>query len=901
MPEPMWRRYLRFWRPDVDRDVRDEVEFHLESRIADLVRQGAPPGRAREEALREFGDVESVRARLTEIDRRAEQHRSRAVWLDSARHDVRFAVRGLRRSPGFALALIGTLALGIGAAGSMYRLMWRLLLQPTPHVVEPDRVVQLVQVYGRPGDQRRHMNRWTYSFLEQAAGRLSSVSPVGAFSTSDVALGTGTAARRVRAVYASGNYWRVLGVRPHAGRFFTEEESHPASGAPVVVLSHAFWRDYFGERDVLGRLVSITGRQYQVIGVAPRGFRGVTLEHVDLWLPLLARTEPGVRAPWYREPFNPDLELIGRLSPGIEWLRAETELTTVMRPFLADLNRQAGFSVYPDSLAAAVPPLTSDLGRGAQARPESKVVGWLVGVGLIMLAVACTNVTGLLLLRSMRRRREIAVRTALGMSARRLAALVLTEVFVLTTLGGLAGLALLVSGGARLERIVFPHLSWEPTASLEPATIVLTAAGVAAAFALSGLVALRHAGPDVAGGLREAAQHGSSRRSRAHRLILVAQTTLSMLLLTGASLFIRSLRNLQSEDLGVDPRRVFSVRVDFSGTGRTQADISAFYQRARERLAVLPGVERTSLSLDAPLLRSARSGSFTLPGQDTVIRLPGQGNPSVNYVTPEFFETVGMTLLRGRPFSEVDRDGARVLIVNRTLADLYWPGRDPVGECVHRRREPACTIVIGVAEPQRRFRIREEPRLFFYEPLPRVAAEIGTILVRTSLSPARTGMLVRGALLELEPDLPWIDVSELATGLEAELRPWRIGVTVFSAFGSLAMLLAALGLTSAVAYSVTERSREFGVRIAVGASSRSILALVLREGLAIGATGVAAGIGIALLAAPRLGELLYRVPPRDGTTLGIVSAAVLLIVLAATLAPARRATRVDPIRALRAD
>jgi predicted permease len=896
----MWRRYLHFWRPNPARDVDDELRFHFETRIEDLASRGIPVEQAWAMAMEEFGDVDAVRADMTASDVRREKRKARAAWIDHLRQDARYALRGIRRSPGLAATVVLTIAVGIGAAGSMYGLMWRLLLQPAPYVREPDRVVQMFQTYRQDGEPDRHVSAWPYSFVGRLSGARS-ITSVGAYASTDLSFGSGTSARRVRAVMASGDYWRVLGVRPAIGRWYSEAESHPVSGSSVIVLSHAFWRDYFGEQDVIGRVVKIAGRSYEVIGVAPRGFRGVNLEQVEVWLPFVAKTVPGARNPWHLSPFANDLSLIARLAPGVSPAHAGRELTSILRPFLTDENRRLGFNYHRTDLDGTVASLASALGRGAEGKPEAKIVGWLVAVGVILLAVAAINVAGVLLLRSMQRKREIALRSALGMSRGRLTALLLTEVGVLVLLGGMIGALLLVVARRSLERVIFPHLAWEPTAVLDPSTIGLMAGGVLLTFLLSGLVSLRHARRDVAVALREGGQQGSTRRSRVQRAILVAQTTLSVLLLIGATFFLRSLRNLLAEDLGVDTQRVYSVHVDFSGTGRKTADISAFYERARERIGAVPGVEQTSLARSAPLLRSALAGgSIRLPGHDTLIKMPGQGSPTVNYVTPEFFATTGMQVIRGRTFDEGERDNGPVVIVNRTMADLYWPGKDPVGQCVYVQRQTTCTTVVGIVEPQRMFNIVEEPALFYYRPLPRTDPVIETVLLRTRLSRGRTALVVRQALTEIDPDLPYVDVSELAAanGLEAELRPWRLGVTIFTSFGALAMLLASIGLVSAISYSVTARAREIGVRMAVGASRWDVLGLVLRDGMAIGASGVIGGVVLALAAAPWLGGLLYKVSPRDVTTFIIVSAVVLLIVLVAMVAPARRAAAIEPMRVL---
>jgi predicted permease len=373
-------------------------------------------------------------------------------------------------------------------------------------------------------------------------------------------------------------------------------------------------------------------------------------------------------------------------------------------------------------------------------------------------------------------------------------------------------------------------------------------------------------------------------------------------MLVGAMLFVRSLRNLLAEDLGVDTRRVYSVSVDFAGTGRKREDVSAFYERARERLRGLPGVYQTSLAMQAPIVQPARAGgSIRLPGHDTLVNLPGQGSPTVNYVAEDFFATTGLRLVLGRPFRESDRDGAPVVIVNETMARLYWPGRDAVGQCVHVLRQTTCTTVVGVVEPQHMFQVREESHLFYYRPLPRLGGEVGTVLVRSSLPSTTIATSVRRALQELEPGLPYVEVRELFSGLDAELQPWRLGVSIFTAFGTLAVLLAAIGLASAIAYTVTQRSREIGVRMAVGAKEQDVVLLVMQDGLRIGALGVAIGIALALLGGPRLGDLLYEVSPRDMLVFGGVSALVLGVAIAASLAPALRAAKLDPMRVLRSE
>jgi predicted permease len=887
--------------------VDDELRFHFTERVEELVAAGMAEAEARALAEDEFGDVAATRERLRRITGRLEARRARHVRWDGLRQDVRYALRGARRNPGFTVTVVLTLALGIGAATSMYGLMWRLLIQSPPHVVDPDGVVGVYQRFTGPGQPDRHVNAWTYAFYQHFRSRTRQLTVTGAYLSQELSIGSGVDARRARAVLASGEYWRVLGTLPAAGRFFREEESRPVTGVRVVVLSHDFWRRSFGgSRDVLGRVVEIKSRRYEIIGVAPRGFHGVELEQVDLWLPLFAYADGDPRpATWHTEPLARSLRLVGRRSGGATDALLEAELTTIVRPFFAALNEQyfsgVGLSEFRDA-QGSVASIISARGRGIDARPEARVTAWLVGVGVVLLAVSCANVAGLLLLRAMRRRREVAIRTALGMSRRRLTALLLTEATTVAVLGGVAALILFVAGRGWIERLIVPSLVWEPAALVEPWSILVTGSGVIAASLLAGLAALVHARRDVSSALRDGAPHASPRRSLTHTGILVSQGSLSVLLLIGAVLFVRSLRNLLAKDLGVDTRRVLAVHADFSGWGRPAPDVSAFYDRALERIRSLPGVERASLALNAPLMGSARSGgNIYLPGRDSIVTLGDGHLPMINYVGAGFFGVTGMRVLEGREFLEAERDSAPVVVVSESMAKLYWPGQSAVGQCVFVGRERTrCTTVIGVVETQHMLAIREDPKLYWYRPLPSATGP-RLLLVRTDPAVSGLQVSIRRALREIEPRLPYIDVRPLAAGLDGELRPFRLATTIFTAFGALAVILSAIGLAAAVAYAVRQRTRELGVRIAVGAGRGQVMWLVLRDGLRIAVIGVAIGVLAALLAAPLLTPYLFEVSARDVVVYAGVGVAVIGVALSASLGPAWRAARVEPVVALRSD
>jgi putative ABC transport system permease protein len=902
--DPVWRRYLHFWRHDVRRDVADELRFHIEERAEELMSQGMNAQDARAQASEDFGDVSSARERLEAIDRRIESRRGRYQRLEAALQDARYAWRGLRRSPAFTVTVVVTIALGIGAAVSMYGLMRRLLLDPPPQVVAPARVTRLFVSYppmlGRP---ERTSDRWSYPdytlFAEHAR-------TAGLAATLDRSLpiGEGRDARVVRTSLVSAGFWRTLGVKPALGRFFTDEESHPVTGARRVVLGHAYWRrQYDGARDVIGRTLRVKGQSYEIVGVTPRGFRGVQLADVELWLPLYAQGD-GEESPvsWHTFAGSGIISLVGRLAPDATPQQLSAELTRLKANQLEEIARPRPGRSVPRGVRVSAAPITGALNNEMKRMPEARVSVWLAWVGGILLLIACANVAGLLLLRAMQRRREIAIRTALGESRSRLAGQLVTESAVVASLGGAGALLFVAYGGGMLQRVILPAMAWEPAAALDRSMVLAMVAAVVSATLLAGLAPLVHTLRDPTGGLRDGAP-ASSRRSSLHATLLVTQAALTVVLLIGAGLFVRSLHNLRSLDLGIDTDNVLSAEVDFAGTGRTQTDVIAFYERALERVRALPGVEGAALSVSIPL-RSARGSGFYLPGRDSVIGMPGRGLPLANYVSPGFFRTTGTRIVAGRDFTEAERQSPEYLvIVNEAIAKLYWPGQNAVGQCVQQRPGGPCGRVVGVSEDARTFRmVGEEHRLYFYRPLDPNDSDERALLVR--VPPAAVATMtgtVRRAIQSLESGLPYVDVNTLQSTLDPQIRPWRLGATIFTAFGALAMLLAAIGLGSAVAFAVTQRTREIGVRLAIGAGQERVVRMVLGDALRVASVGALIGIAVALAAAPVIAELLFQVSARDTATYIVVAAAVLVLGVLATLAPALRAARIEPVVALRGD
>ena len=910
--EPTWRRALRFWGPNVAADVDEELRFHLETRIEALTREGLDPATARARAEEEFGDVPQTARRLRAIGQRRTRRDRRWLTRQNIALDLRQILRGFRASPAFTLAVVLTLGVGIGAVTAMYGVMSRLLLQPPPHVAEAGRVVKLFFRYERAGSPAGTIDATSYPLYVAMRDGATSVAAMAAYAgENEIAVGEGVDAELARATLVSAGFGRVTGVRPALGRWIADDEADPFTGARVAVLADGFWRRQFGaDPGVVGRTIRVKGLPYRVIGVTPRGFRGIDLADTDLFLPLMAADDGGRRpGRSYEMASSSNLRVAARLAPGATPGQAAAELGTRFARALdeseradAERNRAHFGSDLPAREPYRMTVLTAPI-RGALAydmtrRPEATVAVWLVGVSAVLLAIACANVASLFLLRAMRRRREIAIRLALGMSRRRLVALLLAESGALALLGGVAAVAVVIWGGAWVNRYLLPDLAWE-AATLDWSLFALAAGCTIGVALLAGLVPALQLRRDTEHALRDGAPHGSTRRSRLHAGLLVAQTALSVLLLVGAGLFLRSMQQLRAHDYGMDIDGVTVVQVLFDGSGWRGRAIGAFHDQALERLRRLPGVERAALATSVPL-RGLSGAGLTLPDGHKITGPDGESSYGSD-VTPGFVSTVGLHLVAGRDIGEADRQTGAI-VINQTMARIGWPGRSPIGECAHRTGNPRCAPIVGVvADPSTGGLASRGPRMLFYSLLEPGEADGGAILLRTRDGMAPSAAAIRQALESVQPGLPYVRVESLGAVLEPQLRPWRLGATVFTAFGVLAALLAGLGLYAAIAYAVTQRTREIGVRVAVGAGRRDVLTLVIGDGVRIAAVGLVLGAGAALFASRWITDLLFEVSPREPRVYVAVGIVLLLVSLVATLMPAWRATRVDPVIALRAE
>lgn len=714
--------------------------------------------------------------------------------------------------------------------------------------------------------------------------------------------GRGAEAVQVNATLVSANFFRVLGARPAVGRFFADEESRPPDGAPVVVLGYGYWQRRFGgDPRVVGRLLPLGKGRYTIVGVAPKGLTTTDLAPVDVWLPVSAAGPEDVIWRW-SEDTNSWLQIVARLRPGADARRAAAELETVYQR--VDEERVRARSQLFGKETAAHASLSTISGMrtaDGSLTAEARISRWLIGVTAIVLLIACANVANLLLARATRRRREIAVRLALGISRRRLVGQLMTEGLLLAALGGVAGLALARWGGGLVRTMLLPGVVWEGSPVGGSVIVVTAAIGLSAGALIAIAPALPASSTDLTSALKAAVRSGVP-RSHLRRALIVAQSALSVVLLVGAGLFVRSLRNVRAEDLGMDMEPVLRATIDLESAGYSAADRTAFLERAMQRLRRLPGVDDVAMAKSSPF-GSIGTLVMIVPGRrDSIPEAGATGLPTYNVVSPSYFATLGMRIIHGRGFTDADGAGAgHVAVINETLQRFVWPEEDPIGRCVHLGHDQPCTTIVGIVKDAVRFRIREEPGMQIYLPFGQDRGPAEVLFVRTRGDPARLVEPVRHTLQTMAPDLPYADVRPMQGLLNPQIRPWKLGATMFGLFGLLALVIASVGLYSTLAYDVAQRTHEMGVRMALGARSPDVVRLVLGDGVRVAAVGVLLGLVATLAAGRAVAPLLFDTSPHDPHVLLAVSITLLAVAVIASFVPAWRATRVAPGSVLQAE
>jgi putative ABC transport system permease protein len=827
--------------------------------------------------------------------------RLEAIW-----QDVTYAVRGLRNKPGFTLAVIVTLALGIGANAALFGVVDRLLFRAPSFMTEPDRVHRVYLV--RTFDGKENYGAWfQYTRYEDLKRWTSSFDVASAMTENDMAVGVGESAREMRVAAVSASYWSLFRVSPEIGRVFRATEDTTPMGAAVVVLSYPFWQSRYGGRtDVLGQRLKIAKVDYEIVGVMPASFDAAIGQRQPVaWVPITtyAATEftwnPKDLQNWFQKYNISWMQMLARRKPGVSVAAATADLTNAFKRSYA---KQREMSAQTTLAEIAKP--RAEIGslleaRGPQPSQESKVARWVSGVAIIVMLIAAANVANLLLARALRRRREVAVRLALGVTRARLFAQLLTESVILAVAGGVVGVLVAQWGGAILRAQFLPAGESVPVVA-DSRTLLFAGAAVIVVGILTGLApALQSGRGDLTTSLKAGAREGTYHRSRTRVALLVIQGALSVVLLVGAGLFVHNVRSLR---LGYDIDPILWVSIEERGEKLSDAEKSALRYRLRDEAKRLPEVVSAARAVTVPFWMTWNENIY-VAGHDTAA-LNRLGSFNIQGSSPEHLATMGTRLLRGRFIEPTDtKDAPKIMVVSESMTKVLWPGRDPLGQCVRVGADTnPCTTVVGVAEDIRSSDdFAGDNRLYYYRPVDQTAATSGGVFVRVRGDAARSAESVRRSLQKLMPGSSYVTTQPLADIYGRTIRSWRLGATMFVAFGVLALVLAAIGLYSVIAYNVVQRTHEMGVRVAFGAQVRDVVRLVLGEGLRLAVAGVVIGGAIALYAGRWVAPLLFNVKPTDPLVFGAVIAVLLLAAIFASLLPAMRAARVDPNVALRSE
>jgi predicted permease len=880
----------------IQRDIEAELRFHLESRIEDLVKQGMSRDTARAQALAEFGDVDQVRDGLREIDRRVALRRDRRERLDAILSDLRYAARSLRRSPVVALTIVLTLALGIGVNAAMFSLLDIIYLRPPAGVVKPDALRRL-WVERRFVSGVQYWPGFDYQAFEAVSAAGNAQAEVFAYSPpSEMTIGRGENAPTLRVVRATGQYFSVLGVQAARGRMFDVADAAPEASAQVVVISNALWTRQFNRApDVLGRTLTVGRTPLTIIGVAPPEFRGIDLDAADAWTPLGAFSTPNAAEPWWRNPNVNGFSLVLRLKPEVHEAELLHRLMQALRASEVSALRYDTLSV------AAFGAINRERGPG-KVSGEMQVASRLAWVAMLVLLIAAANVVNLLLARGTNRHREIAVRLALGISRSRLTRLLVCESMLLAVVATGAAIVAARWASMLIQRLLMPDIQWAG-ATIHWRLMVFALVIALVCGVVTGLIpAWQVSSPSLTDGLRAGGRDTHGRRSGLRTALVVVQAAFSVVLLVGAALFIRSLENVKAHDVGYAVGRLAfgTVSYDTRDSVRDAAlhvRLSALGPRVRS----IAGVRDVAFTSMRPMWGWASKTYF--PESDTARNKPPLGKWTV--VTPNYFETTGTQLLRGRTFAAGGADGASSVIVNQAMANALWPNEDPIGRCV-RFDKPTnpCATVIGVVETVIMGHLDETPDPGFYVSAERApfSTRGGTTMV-VNASADRIDAVTSAMRDLLRAEFPGsIPVTTtMATVMAPEYRPWELGAKLFTAFGVLALVVATIGVYSSVSYAVAQRTHEFGVRLALGARGPDVIRQVLGENLRTIAIGIAAGGVLTLFAGRLLRSLLYGIEPSDPLSLAAVAIVLVIVALAAAFRPAWRASRCDPVSALRAE
>ncbi|MES2176661.1 MAG: ABC transporter permease [Gemmatimonadota bacterium] len=888
----IWRHVTRGVRALVpgsghDRDLQDELTHYLDQATKAHIANGLTLEDARRAAQRDVGNLtvarESVHASLWENT------------IATLVTDVRYAMRMLRRSPVFTTIIVLVISLGIGAVTTIFSAANGILFKPLPGASDPGRLVGIDRI--EPAE--RGGTQATYPYYRFLRERTRTLSGIAAWGKATLTLNTGQSGHSVYANIVSGNFFSVLGVRPALGRFFLPEEDVTPLTHPVIVVSHEFWESALGaDSSAIGRTIGVNGAAFTLVGVAPRGFRGVFTPIVtSAWVPLMMaeRVRPrtdfeSAAASW--------LWTFGRLNRGVNREVARQELRALtadriaqgVEPKWMERNngiRLIGLTGLPDDAHKAMLAFASVL----------------LGVAIMVLLIASVNVAAMLSARAVARQHEMAIRVALGAGRLRLVRQLLTESVMLFVLGAAGGVGLACGATWLLERIPLPigePLSLELSPDYRVLVFALLVSLVTGV--LFGLApALRAARLDVTSRLRNDSRTGDARRGLISNALVVGQLALSLLLLVSAGLLLRALDHGRSVDPRFDVKGVATAELKAESWGYDEAKARTFYRALRERVQGLPGVTEVSYTSRLPLQMSSSSSNIRLDNAQTPGRAEERGTPvQTDVVDVDYFSVVRIPVLAGRPFrTSDDQDAPRVAIVNETFAKKHWAVGGAIGQTFVA--DGTQVTIIGIARDAKYSTLTETTPSHVYYAVGQGAQTELTLMVRTTGSADSLRAPIRDAVLALDRGLPPPAVVSLENATSFVLLPQRVAAMVTGALGVLGLLLASIGLYGIISYSVSRRSREIGVRMALGARATDVHRMVVRSGMRLTAMGVVIGLVLAMAASRLLVAFLYGVNPLDALTFAATSALLVAVAFLASYLPARRAAAADPLVALRSN
>jgi putative ABC transport system permease protein len=882
-----------FRHKNVERELDDELRDFLENAVEQKMSAGMSHEAATRAARAEIGSLAAVKDHVRDV--------GWETFVESVWKDVRFTFRMVGRQPVFTLAVIATLALGIGGTTAIFTVVDALFLRAPDGISDPSSVRKVFIKRDAGSVQTPDGGAGSWVDYVTMRDHAHAFAGVAAFLYPEpVDLGRGAGAQRILSDVVSGEFLQVLGVRPAIGRFFLPEEDGVPGAHPVAVLSHAAWQARFGgTADILGKTPLINGVPIEIIGVTQKGFTGIGDEDIELWVPSamaehLHIHESSTGIDWRAIAPMIAVNYVVRLQPGVRHDVASLRAADAMRHAAeAEPELDPTPEVSTTSIVLAAMPYKS---RAADLSL------WLTVVAGLVLLIACANVANLLLARAVARRRELAIRLSLGAGAARLMRQYLTESLVLALLGGAAGVVVATWAMGLMRQFPVP-----PSAGRIDARLLLFALGLSIVTGLLfGVVpALRSVRVDPVHALKESRAIGALTRNRSRHVLVVLQISLSLALVVGAGLFVRSLRQVNSIHAGVDLNRLLVAKADLRLAGYTSEARDQLYEAAIARLATVPDVERAASVHFEPFYGASYGVGWRVPGRQVQM----EHGATLNLAGAGYFETAGTRLLRGRTIQPTDVRGTEpVAVVDEKLARLMADDGNVVGFCVpifKQMRAGGCTRIVGVVETQRHWYLEDQsksyPMVFLARAQMPDAIDFGvpSLLIRTHGDPAGHAAAVRAALQGLRSDLPFITVRPLTKLVERDVLPFRLGATLFSMFGFVALALAAVGLYGVLGYFVTERTPEIGIRRTLGAPLHSVIGLVVRQGMLPVGIGLVFGLAGAFAGTRYLSSLLFGIEPRDPVSFAGASAFLVGVALIATLLPAWRAARVDPMIALR--